>query len=295
MTARAVNDELDRVLGRLSRKWRGVQEKVEKGVLPSDKVFAALQAIGDGHFGQLVGDGGVVAPVVRQRPRLIHGLFTPPDVQLENVRSWKTHRGDEWADVPEEWFTNLGSAPAIPEDLLTCVVLELALPDKDGVLGSDRSLRAYVEMLAHQHPNFRKSFFFARTLITVKSGAYVPGLQWRVLDLGAYWYPSRRCCNMRPIDVRDDAHDPNVDLFAALVQHPKYVCRMDGRKIPFLWVSGFRVKNFENESLAEMTFLVSRSSTADGQMAVFLGIAPVTDRESGCSFPKRKEIGYGHP
>lgn len=249
MTERSVADELEQVLGRASTKWWAVYGKLKTGKLPPDQVLAALQAIHDGRFGQPVGDGSVVAPVVRQRPRLIHGRYTPPELQLANVRKWNAKRG--W-NIPEDWFTNLGPAPAWPNGKLQCVTLEVALPDqpetKDGqgntipaIPGMIRTVREFWDIISHQHPNHWKLpeiSLDAEHLELLEGATYEPGLRWRVHDLGANWDTQN---GIRPIDVRNPQTSPNVDGFATLAHHPRYVRSMNGTAIPFLWIAGFVV------------------------------------------------------
>lgn len=249
MTEKSVADELDRVLGKASTKWWAIYGKLKTGKLPPDQVLAALQAIHDGRFGQPVGDGSVVAPVARQRPRLISGRYTPPELQLANVRTWDRER--HWG-IPDEWFEQLGPAPAWPDGKLKCVTLEVALPDqpetKDGqentipaIPGMIRTVRELWDITSHQHPNASKWTDFhldAEHLELLEGSTYEPGLRWRVLDLGANWDKKD---SIRPTDVRNAQTSPNVDGFATLAHHPKYVRSMNGTTIPFLWIAGFVV------------------------------------------------------
>lgn len=246
MTEKSVADEL---LGQASTKWWAVYGKLKTGRLPPDQVLAALQAIHDGRFGQPVGDGSVVAPVVRQRPRLIHGRYTPPEQQLTNVRKWNRER--RW-NIPEDWFTNLGPAPTWPDGKLKCVTLEVALPDqpetKDGqgntipaIPGMIRTVRELWDIISHQHPNASKwtdLHLDAEHLEILEGATYEPGLRWRVLDLGASWDTKD---GIRPADVRNPETSPNVDGFATLAHHPRFVRSMNGTTVPFLWIAGFVV------------------------------------------------------
>lgn len=242
MTEKSVADEL---LGKASTKWWAVYGKLKTGKLPPDQVLAALQAIHDGRFGQPVGDGSVVAPVVRQRPR-----FTPPELQLANVRKWNAKRG--W-NIPEDWFTKLGPAPAWPANSpLACVTLEVALPDQpettDGqgntisaIPGMIRTVRDLWDIVSHQHPNHWKLpelSLDAEHLELLEGATYEPGLRWRIHDLGANWDKKD---GIRPIDVRNPQTSPNVDGFATIAHHPRYVRSMNGTTVPFLWIAGFVV------------------------------------------------------
>ncbi len=250
MTARAVADEL---IGQMARKWRAVQEKVEKGVLPPEKVIGALQAIHDGRFAEPVqGNAIATAPVLRQRPRLIRGMFTPPEQQLATLRQWMAQRLQTWKDVPEAWFTNLDPAPEWPDGRLQAVVLDLALPDlpesKDvegntipAVPGCIRTVRDLWNIISTQHPNHAKwdqLLLDQEHLFLLDGATYEPGLRWRILDLGANW---DKVNGIVPATVRNPITSPNVDGFAVLAHHPRFVRRMDGVKVPYLWIPGFQV------------------------------------------------------
>ena len=239
--------------------WRMIEVKRQlrtKGGSPLDPnlVAKALQRIAEGDFSGIVvpGSGSTSAAASRQRPRLIRGRFTPPEQQLANVRQWMAQRLQTWADVPEAWFTGLGPAPTWPDGRLQCVVLELALPDlpetedREGnviprVPGYVRTTNDLWGIVEGQHPNHTKwdQFLLDEEHLFLLGGAtYEPGLRWRVLDLGANW---DKGSGIAPATVRNPTTSPNVDGFAALAHHPRFVRRMDGVKDPYLWIAGFQV------------------------------------------------------
>lgn len=239
MTAKAVADarqqekeQRDALLGRATRKWNAIARQLHKGALSASDVFGALQAIHDGKF---VREGAMVVP---DRPPFIGGLFAPPERQLEQVRRW--NKKCRWR-LPGEWFDRLGPAPAWPDGDLSCVVLEVALPDKDGVPGYVRTACDLWAIISRQHPKswqWEKLHLDAEHLELLEGATYEPGLRWRIIDLGVNWDKTH---GIRPVEVRDPQHSPNVDGFAALVHHPRFVRRMDGMTVPYLWISGFVV------------------------------------------------------
>lgn len=196
----------------------------------------------------------VAVPKRSQRPRLIHGMFTTSDRQLANVRLWAAQRLEAWKDVPiEQWLAQLGPIPDWPSGRLQCVTLEVALPDRPEVKDKDgnvvepaapgyiRTVRDFWGIISGQHPNHRKWDEFqldAEHLFLLEGATYEPGLRWRILDLGANWDKTN---GIRPIDVRNAITSPNVDGFAALAHHPEFVRRMDGVKVPYLWIAGCQV------------------------------------------------------
>ncbi|MBI4143107.1 hypothetical protein HY480_04505 [Candidatus Uhrbacteria bacterium] len=198
----------------------------------------------------------------RERQRLIHGLFTPPEQQLANVRQWMAQRLQTWRDVPfEQWFASIGPAPAWPDGKFQCVVLELALPDqpktKDAkgkvipaVPGYIRTVRDLWDIISGQHP-YDSNYLpmDAEHLFLLDGATYEPGLRWRILDLGANW-------DIAPATVCNPTTSPNVDGFAAIAQHPQFICRIDGVTVPGLWIAGFQVAAPQWDERRHMPFVL---------------------------------------
>ncbi|MBI4434817.1 hypothetical protein HY635_03330 [Candidatus Uhrbacteria bacterium] len=269
--------------------------------LDPDLVAKALQRIAEGDFSGITAPGSSV-PVAasRQRLRLLRGLYTPPERQLVNVRAWRSQRVKEWADVPDAWFTNLGPAPAWPDGKLQCVTLELALPDlpetKDAegntipaVPGYIRTVRDLWDIVSHQHPKAWKLpelHLDAEHLFLLDGATYEPGLRWRVHDLGANWDTKD---GIRPADVRSPLISPNVDGFATLAHHPQFVRRMDGVKVPYLWIAGFQVTVPGGDPRRCVPIALFLRGDRQVSLCVFWG----DDRCPDCAVPVR--LGGGGP
>ncbi|MBI4142840.1 hypothetical protein HY480_03135 [Candidatus Uhrbacteria bacterium] len=244
-------DTYMQVDGRMTDIKRQLRQRGGSSLDPQ-RVLGALQAITEGRFADPANAPNAL--VLPQRPRLIHGLFTPPEQQLANVREWMAQQIETWHDIPEAWFTNLGPPPQWPDGRrLQCIVLELALPDlpetKDmgghiitsAVPGYIRTVRDLWDIISGQNPNHMKwkdLQLDAEHLLLLDGATYTPGLRWRILDLGTNW---DKVNGIAPATVRDPRISPNVDGFAALACHPRFVQRMDGVNVPHLWIPGFRV------------------------------------------------------
>jgi hypothetical protein len=57
------------------------------------------------------------------------------------------------------------------------------------------------------------------------------------IDLAAHWKPGEP---VRPENVRgpDSAH---AELLAAAAHFPDWICAMDGKRVPYVWVCGYQV------------------------------------------------------
>jgi hypothetical protein len=234
-----------------------------------------------------------IEDIRRERPRLIRGMFAPPEQQIVNVRAWAQQYG--W-DLPEAWFTNLGPAPTWPDDRLQCVVLEVALPDLPETKGAEedvipavpgyvRTVRDLWGIISTQHPAYWKyeQLLDADHLFLLEGATYEPGLRWRVLDLGANWDQTN---GIAPATVRNPITSPNVDGFAALAHHPQYVRRMNGVKVPYAWIAGFHV----SVSGRDPRRLVPNANFNRDGRQVSLGASWDDDRYQDYAVPSRRGV-----
>ena len=256
MTAKAVDDELDRVLGRMARKYRAIQEKVEKDRLPRDQVLAALQAIHDGKFAAVsealaIGGATARAAVVRQRPSLLHNRYTPLVQQIKNVWRWDRKYG--WG-LPKGWDEQLDVPPPEliaelqrPEHALVSVDVVAFLEAKGGVLGEHRTFDAYWEVIRTQHPKADRWLELQATpgrLQLLPGTAHVPGVRVEVIDHGANW---EKTVGIKPMDVRSPETSPHAGLLASAANHPKRIRLMDGTTVPFEWIAGYQASAPRND------------------------------------------------
>lgn len=227
MTGKPVTDEQ---LGRISRKWHAIFEKIAKGALPLDKVLGAFQAIHDGRF---VNEDALV---VHQKPLLINGIFAPPEVQVENVRRWNDEQ-QGWG-FSDENFASLAEAPEWPDGEEAKLVAVVLVPYLATV---QQTFDELWQVAATQQPN---SWRWAELhsdpdhLRLLSGIEHKPGLQWEVIDLGANW---DRRDGISPESVRDPGTSPHAGCLAAAAHHPKWVQAMDGEKVPFIWLPAYEV------------------------------------------------------
>lgn len=193
---------------------------------------------------------------------LVHGLFVKPESQITRVRAWNHEFG--W-DIPDEAFaTAEKSVPAWPEQQLVAVVLVPYLGDKSNYLGDKSNKngtvtcgieRTFHELWAcaksEQDANWRWDGYDkagSDGLRLLKGLEHKIGLRWEVIDLGCQR-------NTKPCDVRSSKPSPNAGILAAAALHPQWVKRMDGDKVPYVWLPGYKVRIPGEEPWADVPYL----------------------------------------
>ncbi|MFY9484282.1 MAG: hypothetical protein WAP74_01510 [Patescibacteria group bacterium] len=217
----------DEQLERLDGKYKAIQDKLGAGALPFEQVLGAFQSVHDGNFGD------TVVPVTHQRVRkiqLIHGLFVPPEVQIENVRHWNEQK--KWG-FGKNVLADLSKPPAWPDDRLVAVVLVPYLWDVQATFDGLWGIAASRQKNHWRWPDFRSDAQHLRLLQGIE---HKPGLRWEVMDLAANW---DRKDGVSPESVRSAASSPHAGILAAAAHHPKWVQAMDGVKLPHVWIPGY--------------------------------------------------------
>ena len=160
--------------------------------------------------------------------------------QLANVRRWNEERGWEFADsdfpveIPD--FT--------PTKPLEVLVLAVYLPDegkgRKTVPGYVRTANELWQISRNLQPNWwqwdelKLDEHHLRLLSEVE---YKPGIRWVALDLGAHWNAHD---GVRPRDVRGE-NSAHAEVLAATAHFPQWIQAMDGEKVPYAWLPGYRV------------------------------------------------------
>lgn len=175
---------------------------------------------------------------VRQRPRLLHGRYTPVSQQVKNLWRWNRQYG---LGLPTGWDDQL-DVPEWPEsEPLVSVNVVAFLEAKDGVLGEHRTFDAYWEIIRTQHPNAsRWSEVKAEPdrLRLLPGITHVPGVRIEIIDHGANW---DKTIGLKPMDVRSPETSPHAGLLASIAQHPKRIRKMNGTIVPFERIAGYQV------------------------------------------------------
>ena len=186
----------------------------------------------------------IIVNALMRHPRftLVHGLFTSTEKQIARMREWNKNFG--WG-IPDEAFAEAEkSVPAWPEQKLVAVVLVPYLADKANeddtvTTGLERTFHElWMRAKAEQDANWSLDDYDkagSDRLRLHKGIEHKVGLRWEVIDLGC----NR---NKKPEDVRTSKSSPNAGILAAAALHPNWVKSMDGDKVPYVWISGYKVQ-----------------------------------------------------
>lgn len=167
-------------------------------------------------------------------------LFTSTADQLTRVKQWNKERN--WGFTDED-FEQLGDAPELPEDAgkLVCLVLVPYLDEEGAVPGYYRTFQELWRLATQQQENsWRWDGYSNPENLRLLEGIEHPGrcLRWEVIDLGANWNKNR---GIAPKDVRNSETSPHAGILAAAALHPNWVRAMDGKNVPYVWISGYQV------------------------------------------------------
>lgn len=204
---------------RLGAKNQEILKRIDNGSLSEDDVFAALQDIIEGKFGQ---------------SGLIQGMFVSPETQLANMRSWNLERG--WGFI-DAYFIEAEAAlkdMSWPSDRLTALVL---VPYLDTVQRTFDELWAVAAGIQPNNWRWEELKSGKKNLRLLEGIEHKPGLRWEIIDLGANWDGQT---GRRPVDVRD-ANSAHAGVLASAAHFPKWVQSMDGVKVPYVWLPGYQV------------------------------------------------------
>lgn len=190
----------------------------------------------------LFGDPTVMLVVKRhQRTPLIHGMFVSPAEQVQNVIRWNKKYG--WGFVKSGLQCMLG--------------VELAYADRGETKWpehSDMTVQVLVPYFATTGQTFEALWTIVGSrqkdkaryeglrsgvnqLRYLNDGVHTPGLRWEVIDLAANWDKKD---GIAPTTVRASQSSPHAGILAAGAHFPKWVRKMDGVKVPYVWLPGYQ-------------------------------------------------------
>ncbi|MBA3339734.1 MAG: hypothetical protein H0T54_08340, partial [Geodermatophilaceae bacterium] len=174
-------------------------------------------------------------------------LFVPLTEQMANVRRWNAERG--WGMDPAELnaidLTPRPHADPLVVDLIAVYLDDLPLDNGEGKLdGVRRTFHELWDLAAEQQP---RSWFWdwvrdrynprPKPVRLLPGIIHWPGVRRMTVDLGAHWQPGE---HIRPSNIRgpDSAH---AEILAAAAHFPRWPRAMDGRSVPYIWLSGYQV------------------------------------------------------
>ncbi len=257
MTRKSVTDEQ---YGRLQRRLGELARRVDEGSVEYDSTMSALQLLVEGKrlIQQPLGEpechpyrGGSDKPASTE---LIHSLFTPISAQLTRVRELNSEHG--WGFTEDDFATAEQSVPEWPSSNLVAVTLVPYLPDANGMGGIERTFQELWKVAAAvQETSWRWDGYDKagpdrlRLLKGIKHPAQSkPVLRWEVIDLGC----NRNC---KSIDVRSPETSPHAGILASAMLHPNWVKAMDGEKVPYVFVPGYKTNASGEDPWQSVTVL----------------------------------------
>ena len=169
-------------------------------------------------------------------------MFVPPLVQLLNLSRWNQRRG--WGFSEDDISILMDEIPAEPPApgdgklQLAARVLEIHLPDgPDGMPGYRRTFDELWDIVV-QEQGMRPFHLFGlgpNVRLALNHGeVHAPGLRWRVIDFGHGLGES-------PRRASHGAGRPHAGLLAAAAHFPLWLRHMDGKHVPYAWLSGYEL------------------------------------------------------
>lgn len=180
----------------------------------------------------------------RVSARVAKRAIAPPDrifaslrEQLDNVREWNDER--EWG-FSADYLDAVDLTPSFEDEPLVVDLLAVYLGDDDELDGVRRTCHELWTVAAEQQAHtwcwdWRKDR--AKPVRLLDGVVHRPGVRRVTVDLAAHFEPGRY---LRPSKVRgvDSAH---AEVLAAAAHFPRWIRAMDGKTIPYTWLSGYEV------------------------------------------------------
>jgi hypothetical protein len=190
---------------------------------------------------------GPAAPAERARGTPPPYMYVPLTEQLANVRRWNDDR--EWglpeAELAAIDLTPRAHADPLVVDLIAVYLDDIYLGDDEGVMdGVRRTCHEMWGVAAERQLNtwcwdwIRDAYESRPKPVRLLPGlVHRPGVRRVTVDLGAHWAPGRHI-RPRRLRGRDSAH---AEILAAAAHFPRWARAMDGRSVPFIWLSGYQI------------------------------------------------------
>lgn len=168
-------------------------------------------------------------------------MFASLPEQLGNIRRWNEQR--RWGLRAAD-FRSVDLTPHAGSEPLLVDVIAVYLADRPDLDGVRRTCHEMWTVAAGQQPHSWSWDWYADRWehrpkpVCLSDGiVHRPGLRRVTLDLAAHFEPGR---HVRPGTLRspDSAH---AEVLAAAAHFPRWVRAMDGKTIPYVWLSGYQV------------------------------------------------------
>ncbi len=187
------------------------------------------------------GNGRVAAREAQLVVRPPEVLFAPLPEQLANIRRWNQER--QWGLSAGD-LHSVDLTPRAGNDPLVVDLIAVYLRDSAEMAGVQRTCHELWAVAAEQQPHSWSWDWYGdrweqrpKPVQLIAGLVHRPGIRRVTIDLGAHYEPGRY---IRPSAVRssDSAH---AEILAAAAHFPRWIRAMDGKKVPYTWLSGYEV------------------------------------------------------
>jgi hypothetical protein len=174
-------------------------------------------------------------------PRPPEKMFSSLERQLGNIRRWNEER--EWG-IPVGDLAAIDLTPREHDDPLIVDLIAVYLPATRRLDGVRRTCDELWKIAAEQQPH-AWSFDWEwdewkqdpKPVRLLDGIVHEPGVRRVTVDLGAFWEPGKF---VRPRHIRGE-NSAHAELLAAAAHFPDWVRAMDGKSVPYVWLSGYQL------------------------------------------------------
>jgi hypothetical protein len=188
-----------------------------------------------------VSNGKVAAREARVAARPPEMMFIPLSEQLANIRRWNEER--QWGLSASD-LHSVDLTPRAGNNRLVVDLIAIYLRDSADMDDVQRTCHELWTVAAAQQPHSWSWDWYSdrweqrRKPVRLITGlAHRPGIRRVTVDLAAHFEPGRY---VRPSALRslDSAH---AEILAAAAHFPRWVRAMDGKSVPYAWLSGYEL------------------------------------------------------
>ncbi len=175
-------------------------------------------------------------------------IFVSLREQLDNIREWNEER--EWGFNADD-FGAIDLIPPVRKASLVVDLLAVYLSGNAELDGVRRTCHELWTLAAEQQPQTWSWDWYwdkwkerPKPVRLFDGIAHWPGIRRVTVDLGAHFEPGRY---VRPGSVRG-RNSAHAEVLAAAAHFPRWVRAMDGKTVPYTWLSGYEVMIEERPS-----------------------------------------------
>ncbi len=188
-----------------------------------------------------VSNGRVAAREARIAARPPEVMFAPLPEQLANIRRWNAERG--WGLTAGDLHA-VDLTPRAGNDPLVVDLIAVYLRDGPEMSAVPRTCHELWTVAAAQQPRSWSWDWHGdrwerrpKPVQLITGLVHRPGIRRVTVDLAAHFEPGRY---VRPSTLRslDSAH---AETLAAAAHFPRWIRAMDGKDVPYAWLSGYEL------------------------------------------------------